>query len=79
MISTYYIRIFPDDKKAFEEYAERNGITVCHLSQDLTNGSHLYSSRMTIEEEMIMRISFPFKGFMNFNKTLKNLTPVDQS
>ena len=74
MKKTYYIRIGRDIYKAFEEFLDENKYDYQVLSfvDTVSNkdSSCLYSTHLTGEEAMMIKLKFPLVGFLDFAKTL---------
>lgn len=73
--SKYYIRIDYTDSIAFEEYIKRNKIWATVLSHDCADGkfTHLYNIELSMEEETMIKLSFPLIGCMPFDKRFGRL------
>ena len=73
MKKTYYIRIGRDIYKEFETFLEENRYDfqilsfVDTISKDSTC---LYTTHLTGEEAMMIKLKFPLVGFLDFAKTL---------
>lgn len=66
----YYLRIRPTDRTEFDAYIIRNNIEANHYSSDVFADAALYELRMSKEDELAIKLSFPLVGCMDFNKVL---------
>jgi hypothetical protein len=73
------------DAPNFEAHLTLNGVVDWeHLSTDFTppSGSSMYSVRMDTQQALSLKLSFPLKGCMNFDKVIGRQIPqksIDQS
>ncbi len=74
----YFIRITPSLEADLLQYMQDSNIQHVHVSNDRTNGaaSVMYSAQLDTEEAMAIRLKYPLIGFLNFNKTFKNLRDI---
>jgi hypothetical protein len=70
----YYIRVAISDCDAFEAHLKTYDTECTQLSRDFSSTSTaMYAVDMDSEMALSLKLSFPVKGFMNFNKTMGKL------
>jgi len=75
----YYVRVAFSDCAAFETHLKIHNVLFESLSRDFTaDPTVLYSVSMDSETALSLKLSFPLKGCMNFNKTLGRLISTSQ-
>jgi hypothetical protein len=72
MANKYYMRVTPEVAGKLDEYLTGIGCNFELLSRDIVTGksSWLYSSKLSTEEVIMLRLKFPFIGFLDFTKAL---------
>lgn len=75
--SKYFIKVSTIDIPKFEGYLKENKIEFTLMSTDwgttASGMTHLYSVVMDTENAMILKLTFPLAGCMNFVATLNKL------
>jgi len=69
MTSLYYVRVTQSDSTYFEKHLSVNGADFNKMSVDY-DGTALYGVRMTSEQELSLKLSFPLRGCLNFKNYL---------
>jgi hypothetical protein len=71
MRKRYYIRIDIDSVDKFQHYLVDNLFDhECLSRTEIPNGTSLFSAKLDNEEALILKLKFPFVGFLDFTKTL---------